>query len=121
VDAVLGEREEHIHHREREEDARVDEDTRHGSVRKVCVGCRIGDRSSAIAATVALLSERKDIGKQDAAMATARQSFRRDRALIEQASHKRSGEPEQFPSFGGGEDRVATQHGDGVPVGEFTC
>lgn len=120
VDAVLRESEEQIHYREREENARVDEDSAHRSVGQVCVGCSVGCSTSAVAATVALLRERENVGEQDAAVATAGQPLRRDRALIEQPSHERTREPQEFACLGGSEYRVGAQDRDGVAFSEFT-
>jgi hypothetical protein len=80
------------------------------SVRKICVGCRIADGPSAFSATVALLSEREDVGEQDAAMATAGQSLRGDGPFSEQASHERTGESEEFAGLSGSDDRIGAGH-----------
>ena len=75
MDAVLGEREQQVHRRERKEDAGVDKDTPHRSVRKARVGERFADAAATFAPRVTPRVKCQYVSQTDAAVSTTRQAF----------------------------------------------
>lgn len=101
MDAVLGESEQQIHHREREQDARADEDPPHRSVGEVRVGHSLGGSLAALLTAVSPLGEGDHVGEADPAVAASGELIGLDLAVVEEASDEGPRQPEEVRGFGG--------------------
>jgi hypothetical protein len=100
VHSVLGQGEEQVHHREREQDIRVDEDTRHRvrrSVRQARSLYGISDAASSRTSLVPAGLEGQHVGESHPAVPAARDSFEGDFLLVEQPHDIGAGKTEELP------------------------
>ena len=121
VNGVFVEREEEVHHRERELDVGISEDSLyHGSVREVVV---LDDRCETLAAGAAPFAlglERQHIGQQHSTVAAARQRLRWEGTVIEEANHERSRQPEEFGGLCGTQRDLRGEDCHGVAFRQLT-
>jgi len=120
VDAVLGKGKDEIHHREREQDAGVDVDPPHGSVRQASVGDCLGDSSPTLSPTVAAFRELQHVGEPNPPVTAAGETLGGDLTVIEKPSDEWSRQPEQFGGLSGSQRGVRGEHRQPMAVGHLS-